>query len=136
MKARLLRERTSSSSLKNFSQEREEEWMGCSIIAARLEYGAFSSPPMKRPPPVPGIKEADFPIGPLPVLSWRGPSSGLQLPSLSLTTVATLFMLISQPAFFFPTQLEAAHSTDFSPHPAPSPPRDIYLAVLRSLLWF
>lgn len=52
------------------------------------------------PLPVPGIKEAA--------------SSSLELPSLSLRTVATMFMLISQPAFFFLTQLNATHSTDLS----------------------
>lgn len=47
--------------------------MGCSIIAARVEYGAFSPRPMKMPPPVPGIKEAYFTFGPLPVLSVERP---------------------------------------------------------------
>lgn len=72
------------------------------------------------PLPVPGIKEA-------------ASSSSLELPSLSLTTVATMFMLISQPAFFFLTQLNATHSTDLSP---PTPPQSSQGYLFRTFKKF
>lgn len=88
MKARLLREKTFSSSLKSFNQKREGEWTGCSITAARAEGYAssvsFTEMPLFR------NKETCVTLGSLSILPW--PQAPFSL------TVAAVFTLASQQA--------------------------------------
>ena len=97
--------------------------MGCSTIAARVECGALSSRPVTMPLTAPGIKEAWFTFTPLPVLFGEAASPDHELPSPlgcsshSVCADFTTSILL--------TQLNAARSTDFSPHRTPCLPRVI-----------
>lgn len=108
--------------------------MGCSIIAARGEQGAFSSRPMKMPLTGPGIKEACFTFGPLSVSPWRGlllqPRASFTLLNNSSHSVCADFI----------TSILLSDSAKCSPfhrvQPPPPSSRGSLLITLRCLIWF